>query len=92
MNKPNFKIWTSLTKKVQSWVVPESPFNQIKVLFVILFIGGLLIWLLADILSHQLVKQLLLIGMYTVSASLFLIYKIHQHFKQMKIYYGKIQK
>jgi len=92
MNKPTLKFWTSVTKKVQSWVVPESPFNQIKILLAILFIGGVLVWVLADCLTKSYKEQIALMAIYMVSASLFVIYKTYQYLKQLQKHYEKIQK
>lgn len=88
MKLPFINKFASVPKKVQSWVVPDSPFNQIKMLLAILMIGGALIWIIGDIFIASPKMQVLLLAIYTISASMLLIFKTYQYLK----HYEKIQK
>lgn len=88
MNLPFIKEVASLPKKVQSWVVPDSPFNQIKMLLAIFMVGGGLIWLIGDILIDNVKEQVLFLAIYTASASLLTIFKTYQYLR----HYEKVKK
>jgi len=81
MNLPFINKLASVPKKVQSWVVPESPFNQIKMLLAILMIGGGLIWIIGDIFITSAKLQVLLLGIYALSATMLLIFKTYQYLR-----------
>jgi len=83
MKLPFINKCASVPKKVQSWVVPESPFNQIKMLLAILMIGGALIWIIGDIFITSPKMQVLLLAIYTLSASMLLIFKTYQYLKRL---------
>lgn len=92
MKIPLLKKAASLPKKVHTWVVPASPFNQLKCIWVILVLGGLVLWGVADWVTSNRLEQTVLLAAYTIPASGFCIYKIHQLTRQINQHYEKIKK
>lgn len=65
----------SLSKKVQTWVVPASPFNTLKLWLVFFMLGAILTWIVGNFLTHDIRKQLILLGIYSASLCLWMLYK-----------------
>jgi hypothetical protein len=80
----------SVTKKVQAWIVPESPFNGLKVFFMIFLLGLVGAGFIGFYFITDTMKGFILMLIYSLTGSLFFIFKIYQSLKQFKKYYEKI--